>query len=174
MNATIDPKLFRHVMGHFATGVTVLTYRGERKPAGMTANAFMSVSMEPPLVLVSVRQESRFAASVNISGRYGVNFLLERQQDLSSHFGGRPIADLPSPFVEDADVPLLRDCMAQVVARVVDVYPAGDHLLYIGQIESLSLGEERKPLIFYSGKYERVDTTVPEPTRRCADARAGV
>lgn len=159
---TVDPKLFRDVMGHFATGVTVVSYLLDGQACGMTANAFMSVSLDPPLAMISVRRAARFAAVVAQGDRFGVNFLLESQQTLSVHFGGRPVADLPSPFETRDGTPLVRNSLAQLVLRTVDVHEAGDHLLYIGQVEHLALGQERKPLVFYSGAYKQVNTHAPQ------------
>lgn len=158
--ATFDPKLFRDVMGHFATGVTVVSYHCDGEARGMTANAFMSVSLTPPLALISVRRAARFAAVVPVGDRFGVNFLLESQQALSNHFGGRPLAEITegaSLFEDHHGTPLLRGSLAQLVLRTVDVHTAGDHLLYIGQVEHMVLGAERKPLVFYSGAYKQVN-----------------
>ena len=153
----IDPKLFRDVMGHFATGVTVVSYVGDGQARGMTANAFMSVSLDPPLAMISVRRAGRFVGAVREGDRFGVNFLLESQQALSAHFGGRPVADMADPFEDRDGVPLIRDSLAQLVLRTVVVHEAGDHLLYIGELEHMALGRERKPLVFYSGTYKQVE-----------------
>lgn len=160
MNA-IDPKLYRSVMGQFATGVTVVTYRHDGKPAGMTANAFMSVSLNPALVLISVRNPSRFSSTVRIGDQYGVSFLRESQEGLSSHFGGRPNAAVGSPFVERCGTPLIAGALAHIVAHVVDIHEAGDHLLYIGAVEHLQLGEQARPLIFFGGKYKQIHAHEP-------------
>jgi flavin reductase (DIM6/NTAB) family NADH-FMN oxidoreductase RutF len=157
----IDAKLFRSVMGLFATGVTVISYVADGQPAGMTANAFMSVSMEPPLVLVSVRKQSRFNDAVKAGVLYGVNFLAESQQALSAHFGGKRDEALRVPFIEKNGIPLLEGSLAHIVARTAAVHQAGDHLLYIGEIEYLQLGEQRKPLVFFSGKYKQVEAHAP-------------
>ena len=85
-----DAKSFRVLMGRFATGVTVVTYDCDGQPGGLTVNGFLSVSMRPPLVLVSVRSQSRFSGHMHIGSRYGVNLLAEKQQYLSAHFAGRP------------------------------------------------------------------------------------
>ncbi|WP_077038011.1 flavin reductase family protein [Pelomonas sp. KK5] len=159
----MDKKLFRDVMGHFATGVTVVGYVHEGEARGMTANAFMSVSLDPPLAMVSVRRAARFAAAVPPGGRFGVSFLLESQQELSSHFGGRPIEGIADPFETRDGAPLVAGALAQMVLRTVDIHPAGDHLLYIGEIEHLALGRERKPLVFYSGAYKQVDMKTAPP-----------
>src|ERR1700741_5464380 len=108
-----DEKTLRTCMGHFATGVTVVTYLADGTPAGMTANAFMSVSLDPPLVLVSVRASSRFNSWVRLGVRYGINFLAESQRPLSVHFGGRPNDALEIPFITEGQTPLLGGSLAQ-------------------------------------------------------------
>ncbi|MES2257081.1 MAG: flavin reductase family protein [Pseudomonadota bacterium] len=157
----IDPKLFRSAMGLFATGVTVISHTCDGEPAGMTANAFMSVSMEPPLVLISVRRQSRFNQVMREGVCYGVNFLAEAQQDISAHFGGRWNDQLQVPFIDHDGTPLIGGSLAHIVARTCAVHEAGDHLLYVGRVEHLQLGQQRKPLVFFSGKYKQVDAHAP-------------
>ncbi|WP_250514642.1 flavin reductase family protein [Caballeronia sp. INDeC2] len=157
----IDAKLYRSVMGLFATGVTVISYVVEGKPVSMTANAFMSVSMEPPLVLISVRKQSRFNEAMKTGTCYGVSFLAESQQAISAHFGGRRDEKLNVPYLWRRETPLIDGSLAQIVARTTAIHEAGDHLLYVGHIEHLQLGEQRKPLVFFSGKYKQVEAHAP-------------
>lgn len=161
IGSPIDPAAFRAVMRRFATGVTVVSYLRDDAPAGMTANAFLSVSMEPPLVLVSVRRNSPFTGHVALGSRYGVNFLAEHQQALSAHFGGRRDEALSPAFRDAAGTPLLDGSLAYVVARTVDIHSAGDHVLYIGEIEELRCGAEAPPLIFYGGSYKQLHAHEP-------------
>lgn len=93
-----NPRLFRQVLGHFATGVTVITTVHEGCVHGMTANAFCSVSLEPPLVLVSVDNRSHMYRLLRQSGRYSVSVLARGQEMLSRHFAGRPQEGLQLPF----------------------------------------------------------------------------
>jgi flavin reductase (DIM6/NTAB) family NADH-FMN oxidoreductase RutF len=153
---SIDPTTYRAVMRRFATGVTVVSHLRDGVAAGMTANAFLSVSMTPALVLVSVRRHSAFNAQVQLGDRYGVNFLAEHQQELSAHFGGQRQEQLVPQFFDSDGVPLLEGSLAHIVARVVDIHPAGDHLLFISEIESLRCGIDAAPLIFYSGAYKQL------------------
>lgn len=170
LSRTIDARLLRATMGMFATGVTVVTYQLEGKPAGMTANAFMSVSLEPPLVLISVRASSRFNDWVREDVRFGINFLAEDQRELSMHFGGRPEAGLALRFFEHEGTPLLENSLVQLVARTADVHRAGDHLLYIGELEHIRYGAQRQPLVFYNGKYQRMHPHAPMLTSgACVD-----
>jgi flavin reductase (DIM6/NTAB) family NADH-FMN oxidoreductase RutF len=157
----IDTKLFRSVMGLFATGVTVISYVVDGTPASMTANAFMSVSMDPPLVLISVRKQSRFNDAMRVNVCYGVSFLAESQQAISAHFGGKRDDSLDVPYITGREAPLIEGSLAQIVARTTAIHEAGDHLLYIGRIEHLRLGEQRKPLVFYSGRYKQVEAHAP-------------
>lgn len=156
-----DVKTLRACMGLFATGVTVVTYLAHGVPAGLTANAFMSVSLDPPLVLISVRASSRFNQWVRRDVRYGINFLAESQRPLSMHFGGRPDDGRQVQFANEAGTPLLDGSLAQMVLRTVDVHPAGDHYLYVGEVEYLRFGESERPLVFYGGKYRQILTHLP-------------
>jgi len=157
----MDTLLYRSVMGRFTTGVTVLTFLADGNDAGMTANAFMSVSMEPPLILTSIRTASRFNHYVKLGVRYGINFLADEQKLLSSHFGGRMVDGLVLPFVRRDGVPLIEGSLAHLIVRTVDVHPAGDHLLNIAEVEYVKLGEQRKPLVFFSGQYRQVQMQAP-------------
>lgn len=154
-----DMSRFRRVMGRFATGVTVVTWLRDGAPAGMTANAFMSVSLEPQLVLVSARNASRFCASVRAGDTFGVNFLGEHQQDVSAHFGGKATEGFGAMVTHASGTPYLPESLARIVVRVVDIHPAGDHKLYVAEVVALEeseAGEGVNPLLFYGGRYGRL------------------
>ena len=151
-SATFDLRHFRNALGRFATGVTVITVQHEDHTHGMTANAFVSVSLDPPLVLVSVSNRSRMHQILPNSGSYGVSVLAEDQEALSSHFAGRVVPGLDCEFVMHEGTPLLAGCVAHFVVRLVEAHPAGDHTLYIGRVEHFQACGN-KPLLFYSGKY---------------------
>lgn len=107
----------------------------------------MSVSLDPPLVLVSLDNRSRTKPVLERAGRYGVSVLAEEQRALSDHFAGRPQEGLEIAFEERAGVPLLKGALAQVAARVVAVYPGGDHTLFLGGGVPLLAGREAPPLL---------------------------
>jgi flavin reductase (DIM6/NTAB) family NADH-FMN oxidoreductase RutF len=155
-----DPRAYRNALGRFATGVTVITALDEERPHGMTANAFVSISLSPPLILVSVDNRANMHRILPKCGRYGVSILAENQEALSTHFAGRPQEGLQVPFISRGGVPLLDGAVAYFVARVVDIHPAGDHTLYIGEVEHFEHRDDR-PLLFHAGKYGRLpfDTT---------------
>jgi len=149
---SIDPREFRRTLGRFATGVTVITtVRGETVH-GMTANAFMSVSLDPPLVAVAVDHRARLHRLLEETGRYGVSILAEDQELLARHFGGRPQVSVAPRFEWHHGLPLIAGAVAHLVCRVVQAVPAGDHTLFIGQVEHLDC-REGAPLLFYGGNY---------------------
>ena len=151
-----DPAIaFRRTLGMFATGVTVLTTLRGEQVHGMTANAFMSVSLSPPLVLISLERRARLCSMLHEGTRYGVSVLADGQAGLSDRFAGRA-DDVPEPrFVTVRDTPLVDGALAHLVARVVRSYWGGDHSLFLGQVEYARYGEGR-PLLFHGGRYERI------------------
>jgi len=98
-DGSIDPRQFRNALGRFASGVTVITTEHEGRTHGMTANAFVSVSLDPPLVLVSVDNRAQMHQLLALAPRYGVSVLAEDQEMLSNHFAGRATEGLQIPFV---------------------------------------------------------------------------
>jgi flavin reductase (DIM6/NTAB) family NADH-FMN oxidoreductase RutF len=164
----ISAREFRNTLGRFASGVTVITTCHGDHTHGMTANAFLSVSLDPPLVLVSLDNRSRMHRLLSASLRYGVSVLAQDQEALSNHFAGRVVEGLNVPLVTVHDMPMLDGAVAHIIAGVVDVHPAGDHTLYIGQIEHLDWRDD-KPLLFYAGKYGRLSLDLPKPTQWAED-----
>lgn len=154
----VDPKLFRSVMGRFATGVTIVTTRTGEVIHGMTANAFMSVSLEPPLVLVSVGQRARLHAYLQEASHYGVSILAAHQQRLSDHFAGRTQEAFDPEFVEILGVPLIRGALAHIVAEIAARYPVGDHTLFVGQVLHLA-HQPLAPLVYHGGQYCALEQT---------------
>ena len=164
-----DPALaFRRTLGMFATGVTVLTTRVGEQVHGMTANAFMSVSLRPPLVLVSIDRRAKMGAHLHEGTRFGVSVLEAHQTGLSDRFAGRVSEDPPEAAFEVVhETPLVEGALAHLVARVVRSYWGGDHSLFLGQVEFARYGDGQ-PLLFHGGRYERliedprVFSTLPE------------
>lgn len=150
---SLDPKLFRQVMGRFLTGVTVVSVEDEEGVHGMTASSFLSVSLNPPLVLVSVDHRAHTLARIQKAGRYAVSFLAEGQEGLSNHFAGRPQAGLDVAWQRgESQTPVLAGALGWVDCTLVDAHVAGDHTLFIGQVEALAAGDGQ-PLAYFSGRY---------------------
>ena len=159
----------RNVMGRFATGVTVVTTTHRDTIHGMTANAFLSVSLRPPLVLVSLGR-CRMSEMLPRTGRYGVSVLASDQEHFAAHFAGQRTSETEPTFVWENDLPLLDGALAHVGCRVVDVHTAGDHVLWIGEVEHL-YHREGEPLLFYTGRFGTLRET--EDRENAAAQRAG-
>ena len=150
---------FRRAMSRFATGVTILTVvQPDGEPKGMTANAFASVSLEPPLVLVCVDWRARTHDLLRHAEHFGISVLHEGQQAVAEIFAapdGQPeaMARLGIRLRRAAGgTPYVEDCLAHLICRRVAAHRAGDHTIYVGQAEQLAAGEGR-PLLFYAGRY---------------------
>jgi flavin reductase (DIM6/NTAB) family NADH-FMN oxidoreductase RutF len=152
-------RLFRQVMGRFATGVTVVTTRLNGETFGMTANAFMAGSLEPMLCVVSINHAAQMHGRLRAAGHYGVSFLADEQQHLAAHFAGKRVAGLEPQFaLGGGRAPILEGAAAAVTADVVHSAECGDHTLFVGRITSLISGDTVQPLLFYGGRYARLDS----------------
>jgi flavin reductase (DIM6/NTAB) family NADH-FMN oxidoreductase RutF len=162
-----EQRRFRDALGTFATGVTVVSTRaladGEDRVHGMTANGFMSVSLDPALVVVSIASSARMCALLDASGRYGVSVLSREQETVSRHFAGRP-AEREITLTEVDGMPLVAEAMTHVVAEIVDAHPAGDHTLFVGRVSHFA-HRPGEPLIFHSGAYRTLMDSRADPTR---------
>jgi flavin reductase (DIM6/NTAB) family NADH-FMN oxidoreductase RutF len=154
----IDSRVLRNCLGRFATGVTVVTYELGDERHGLTVNAFTAVSLDPPLVLVSLdRRHSR--ASRNLEGRsFVVNVLEVGQRDLAMHFAGRPQNRLSVAWgtARNGRPPRLSGCAAHFDCRPWRSYDGGDHVLFLGEVEGMDLVDGAEPLIFYNGSFRSV------------------
>ena len=147
-------RALRQVMGRFAIGVTVITTIHRDTIHGMTANAFLSVSLRPPLVLVSLGR-CRMGEMLPHTGRYGVSVLAHDQKHFAAHFAAQQASPVEPTFEWHQGLPLLEGALAQLVCRVVDVHTAGDHELWIGEVEHLH-HRDGEPLLFYTGRFGTV------------------
>jgi flavin reductase (DIM6/NTAB) family NADH-FMN oxidoreductase RutF len=150
-----EQKLFRQIMGRFATGITVITTVLDDAVFGMTANAFMAGSLVPPLCVISIGCNAQMHERLKASRRFGVSFLNEEQQHLSGHFAGRIFEGLEPDFAEIDGMPVLNRAVATLAADVVSTAACGDHTLFIGQISHMKLGSGM-PLLFHGGRYATV------------------
>ena len=149
---------FRNSMARFATGVTVVTTLDDQGNLhGMTANSFTSVSLEPPLVLVCVDFRTNTHQFVASRGTFGVNILSAQQKDVGSYFARLPkdrYGEVPYLYrLSGNGLPLIEGSLAFFGCYVVDSHVHGDHTIYIGQVDDISLGNAEKPLLFYESQY---------------------
>ena len=145
---------FRNAMGLFATGVVVISNHQDGGTHAMTANAFMSGSLEPPLIVVSVDHKARMHKRLEESELFGVSLLSAGQQPTSNHFAGKVSPDHQPVFVDVMGVPVLGDSPLTVVAELRHTYPCGDHTLFVGEVKALECHDEQcRPLLFHKGRY---------------------
>ncbi|MBV9706228.1 MAG: flavin reductase family protein [Chloroflexi bacterium] len=188
----IEKDFFRQVMGRFATGVTVVTAKNEDTIGGITVNAFCSVSLNPPLVLVCIDLNSNTLPIIRQSGAFAVNMLTDQQEHLSRCFA------LSSPeryehfchtnyHTSATGAPILDDVLAFIDARIVAEHPGGDHAIFLGEVEAMGIGskiafvdeashatlatlnghipvEEENPLAYYRGQYRHLAIHYRQPS----------
>jgi len=157
---------FRRVLGHFASGVTIVTARdGAGRPAGLTASAFTSVSLNPPLVLVCVAHNAQSYEILQGADRFAINILEVGQEALSNRFATKS-STAAEKFEGVAHkegalgLPLLTDALAHLECSTAHAYPGGDHTIFVGQVEAASsrADEGPEPLLYYRGRYNRLRT----------------
>ncbi|QYJ78851.1 flavin reductase family protein [Shewanella acanthi] len=159
MQTQFDPTDFRRALGKFPTGVTIVTTKNARgEKIGVTASSFNSVSLDPPLVLWSLKKEARSIDSFGEGKHFAVHVLGDHQQDLSNHFarqGADKFANLP--LVEGvAEMPLLTEFSVRFQCVCQHQYDGGDHVILVGRVLQFDTTECNQPLIFHSGNYAKV------------------
>lgn len=150
---------FRRALGHFATGVTVVTVeRDSRYVHGMTANSFTAVSLEPPLISVCVDERARILPMLKEKRHFGVNVLKQDQQGISEYFANveqsrEAMERLGITFSwNEEKIPLLENVLCQLSCKLSGLHVAGDHTIVIAEVHSTSFFEG-EPLLFYRGRY---------------------
>jgi flavin reductase (DIM6/NTAB) family NADH-FMN oxidoreductase RutF len=156
---SIDPDLFRAVLGRFASGITIITVRdGDGRDHGMTVSAFASLSLDPPLVMVSIGNDATMAPVMAMATSFTVNILSDQQEALSRRFAGKlddRFADVPSARSRHGDV-VLDDVLASLECRIAARHPAGDHVIVIGEVEA-GHARDARPLLYYRGGYAQLE-----------------
>jgi 3-hydroxy-9,10-secoandrosta-1,3,5(10)-triene-9,17-dione monooxygenase reductase component len=151
----VDPRVMRDVLGHFASGVTVITAVPEEGPSGFTCQSFSSLSLDPPLIAFAPSLTSRTWPQLRELGRFCVNVLAEGQEDFSQAFAGSDpdrFADVPwtpSPHGN----PVLTGVVAWIDAELWAEYDGGDHTIVVARVLDLGAHPERRPLLYHRGGY---------------------
>jgi len=159
---TVNQADFRRAMGSFATGVTVITVDQEGEVHGMTANAFTSVSLEPLLILVCVDHKARTHAHLRTKQRFGINVLAENQRAISEYYA-RPLPrhehaekETGARFDRTAHgTPVLHGALAYLECRLHSAQDAGDHTIFIAEVEEVVV-REGDPLLYFRGNYREI------------------
>lgn len=151
---SVDEAAFREAISHFATGVTVITALQEGRPAGMTASAVASLSLDPVLLLVCISHKLPTHEAIDASRRFVVNVLGEGQEELALHFARRS----PDKFVgielePGHELPILTKAIAHFVCDVHERLPGGDHSIFIGRVLECGSTGGRRPLLYFGSKF---------------------
>jgi flavin reductase (DIM6/NTAB) family NADH-FMN oxidoreductase RutF len=158
---SIDAARYRQVLGHFPTGVTVISAAGADGPAGLCVGSFSSVSLDPPLVAFFAGAQSSSWPRIEAAGHYCVNILAEDQEDVARVFAGKAddkfagIGWRPAPAT---GAPVLNGVLAWIDCRIETVHEAGDHWIVVGRVLDLEIGHEGGPLVFFRGGFGRYGT----------------
>ncbi len=149
-------RVFRDVLGRFASGITVVTATAGGEPVGMTCQSFMSVSLDPPLVLFSPAKSSRAWPMIQRAGKFCVNFLGADQEPVSNTMASRGVdkfADVAWAPSAATGSPLIDGILGYVDCTIHAVHEAGDHYVVMGRVQDLQVGADGEPLLFYRGEY---------------------
>lgn len=156
----MDDRQFRMAMGKFATGVTVIATEHNGSVHGMTANAFMSVSLDPKLVVISIKENARMLPKIQESKTFTVNILAESQEKVSMLFAGQlKDKEYKVEFEKIDNKPAIKNAIAQVACEVSAEHVEGDHTLFIGRVTDIHLNDG-EPLLFFNGRYCQITQLV--------------
>lgn len=151
-----DQKALRSTFGRFVSGVTVITCQSDDGVHGMTANSFISVSLDPARALVSVRKAARMHSLLSKSDMFGLSVLSADQAAVSAHFAGAPVSDFEPHFEHRCGVPVIASSIAWMVCRRDHVVAVGDHSLFIGELIDCDHDPVANPLVYFGGRYGKL------------------
>jgi flavin reductase (DIM6/NTAB) family NADH-FMN oxidoreductase RutF len=157
----ITTDLYRQVMGNWGTGVTVVSTKDKNgQPYGLTVSSFTSVSMDPILVLVCLDDRLSGLQFFKDSMNFGVSILSEAQQEISRLFAKKDTLRPPELYFNgETGIPLIRDSLVTLECETTEIYPGGDHSIFLGKVLAAELHgamQGTKPLLYFRGKYERL------------------
>ena len=155
----INSKKLRTVAGCFATGVSIVSVVNPAGEVhGMTASSFLSVSLDPPLVLFSLMNQNHMASYLKVGDPLGISILTQEMERVSNHFAKIATLSPPPAFVEKAAAPVLENAHAWYATTVEQLIPAGDHILVLCKVIDLAASPEKNPLIYYQG-YKKITSS---------------
>lgn len=153
---SIDKIELRNAFGQFATGITVITANPEGfEPFGMTVNSFSSLSLDPPLLLWSLQNDSECCAAFEAADHYTVNILNDQQEAVSGQYASKGSHALEADqfHIGSSGCVVLNEKLASFECRISQRYDGGDHTILVGEVEDFSVSDEQSPLLFFAGKY---------------------
>lgn len=157
--STIEALDHRHLMGHWTTGVSLVTTLADGEPHGCTLNALSSLSLDPPSLIVCLGETTRTLAAIRRSGRFAVNVLAAEQEPLSRLFADRRLSTAERfaavPHALAHGVPLVQGCVATAVCEVLEERPLCDHVVVVGRVVHGAVADGGEPLVYFGGGYRR-------------------
>jgi 3-hydroxy-9,10-secoandrosta-1,3,5(10)-triene-9,17-dione monooxygenase reductase component len=155
-----DAATYRTVLGHFATGVVLVTAMEGDQPVGMACNSFTSVSLDPPIVLFCAAKSSSTWPRIQASGKWAANFLDEDGEEICRLFAQKGADRFAHIGITPGRTgsPIIEDALAFVDCETIAEHDAGDHLIVVGKVIELGYRHEGKPLLFYRGGYGRFES----------------
>ena|SRR5690625_2257817 len=152
----MDERLFCDAMGKFATGITIVTMDDNDHYIGMTVNAFMSISLNPKLIAISINEEAGMYDKLKNTDTFGVSILRKEQRDLSMIFAKQKEKDRDVEFLIQNEVPVIKNALATISCKVDQQVHAGDHLIIIAEVTDLAI-QDGTPVLYYEGKYRTIN-----------------
>jgi 3-hydroxy-9,10-secoandrosta-1,3,5(10)-triene-9,17-dione monooxygenase reductase component len=144
----------RHVLGHFATGVTIVTAFGDQGPVGMAVNSFTSVSLDPPLILLCPAHTSSTWPAIRAAGRFCVNVMGSEHADFTRRFCQKGVDRFADVGWSDGPTgPALESAVARIECEIRDEHDAGDHTIVVADVLGVDVAEQADPLVFFRGAY---------------------
>lgn len=153
----MDDRLFRDAMGKFATGITIVTTDYNEEIIGMTVNAFMSISLEPKLIAISIDESASMYDKLQETKKFGVSILQKKQKDLSMIFAKQIEQNQKINYFHQDDIPVIEDSLVTISCHVKDMVKAGDHLIFIAEVSDIAINEG-EPLIYVESEYQSLNS----------------
>jgi len=159
--SALDQKQFRQLMGNFCTGIVIVTSQDENGPIGFTAQSFVSLSLEPPLIAVCPAKTASTWARIRQTNKFGINILCASQRELANNFAS-PVADRFADVNWSGSLnglPIIKDSIAFIDCALYAEHDAGDHTIAVGEVLDYSVFEEvdSEPLLYFRGQYRRTE-----------------
>lgn len=148
----MDERLFRDAMGKFATGITVVSMYEKDETIGMTVNAFMSLSLDPMLVAVSIDETASMYDNFKSEKSFGISMLSESQEELSSYFARQIEIDYDVKFLDQSGVPVIEGALANLSCETIQEVEAGDHKIVIAKVKDIAINEG-DPVLYFGSNY---------------------
>ena len=151
----MNKRLFRDTMGKFATGITVVSIDYHGEILGMTVNAFMSVSLEPRLIAISIDEKASMYNKLQETQKFGLSILAEDQKEISMIYAKQMKKDREISYSMLDDIPVISDSIATLSCHLKDTAKAGDHMIFIAEVTDLTV-KEKEPILFFGGEYRTI------------------